>query len=144
MTIKQISIFLENKAGTLVRVLQTLKAADIQLLASTLADTVDFGIYRIICSDPNRAYQVLHEAGVAVTFSDVFAIELDHRPGMAADTIALFAREDIEISYLYSFLLGGHGILVFRTDNPARAREVIMLERLRFITDDQLLSLAEG
>ena len=144
MTVKQLSVFLENKAGTLVQVLQALKAADIQLLATTLADTIDFGIYRIICSHPTRAYEVLRQAGVAVTLSDVFAIQLDHRPGMAADTIALFAQEDIDISYLYSFLLGGHGILVFRTDHPDRAQEIIRLQQLHFITDEQLRTIAEG
>ena len=54
MTIQQLSIFIENKAGTLLTVLQTLKSAGIQLIASTIADTVDYGIYRIICSEPMR------------------------------------------------------------------------------------------
>lgn len=142
MTIKQISIFLENRAGTLLRALETLKAANIQLIASTLADTMDFGIYRIICSEPTRAYEVLKGAGLAVTYSDVFAIELDNHPGQAADAMEVFARDDVAVSYLYSFLLGGKGIMVFRTDQPNRAREIIILEKLKFITEDQLMTLA--
>lgn len=144
MTIRQLSVFIENKAGTLQRVLSELKTAGIQLIASTLADTVDFGIYRIICSEPARAYDVLRAAGIAVTFSDVFAVELEDKPGTAADALDIFAREDIEITYLYSFLLGGKGILIFRTDNTERAREIIMLEHLRFVTDNQLLTLAKA
>lgn len=143
MTIKQLSVFIENKAGTLRQVLAQLKAAGIQLIASTLADTVDFGIYRIICSEPVRAYDVLRAAGIAVTLSDVFAVELEDRPGTAADALSIFACEDIEITYLYSFLLGGKGILIFRTDNTERAKEIIILERLPFITDEQLLTLAK-
>ena len=143
MTIKQISVFIENKAGTLQKVLETIKAAGIQLIASTLADTIDFGIYRIICSEPTRAFQVLKDAGIAVTFSDVFAVELEDRPGTAADALEIFAREDVEITYLYSFLLGGKGILIFRTDNAERAKEIIILERLKFVTDEQLLTLAK-
>ena len=67
MTIQQLSIFIENKSGTLLKVLQLLKDAHIQLIASTIADTVEYGIYRIICSEPARAYETLRKAGISVT-----------------------------------------------------------------------------
>ena len=57
MTIQQLSVFIENKSGTLQKVLNLLKEAGIQLIASTIADTVEYGIYRIICSEPKRAYE---------------------------------------------------------------------------------------
>ena len=72
MTIQQLSVFIENKSGTLQRVLNLLKEAGIQLIASTIADTVEYGIYRIICSEPKRAYETLKEAGISVALSDVF------------------------------------------------------------------------
>lgn len=144
MTIKQLSIFIENKAGRLETVLSLLKDAQIQLIATTLADTADFGILRILCADTSRAYDVLTKAGVAVTYTDVFAIEIDNRPGMAADAMASFARAGIDVSYLYSFLLGGRGVLIFRTSDTERAREIIVLEKLRFLTDEALLRLATG
>ena len=78
MTIQQLSVFIENKSGTLQRVLNLLKEAGIQLIASTIADTVEYGIYRIICSEPKRAYETLKEAGISVALSDVFAITLDN------------------------------------------------------------------
>ena len=143
MTIRQISVFLENKTGALQGVLDALKAANIQIIASTLADTIDFGIYRIICSEPAKAYNVLKNAGIAATFSDVFAVELEDKPGMAANAMEIFAREDISISYLYSFLLGGKGVLIFRTDDTERAREIIILEQLKAITEEQLHTLAK-
>ena len=59
MTVHQLSVFIENKSGTLVRVLRLLKREKIQLIASTIADTVDYGIFRIICSQPEKAYNVL-------------------------------------------------------------------------------------
>ena len=65
MTVHQLSVFIENKSGALVRVLQLLKQENIQLIASTIADTADFGIFRIICSEPEKACSVLKEAGVA-------------------------------------------------------------------------------
>ena len=66
MTIQQLSVFIENKSGTLQKVLNLLKEAGIQLIASTIADTVEYGIYRIICSEPKRAYETLKEAGISV------------------------------------------------------------------------------
>lgn len=138
MTIHQLSVFIENKAGTLERVLTILKEADIQLIASTIADTVEYGIYRIICSEPTRAYERLKAAGISVALSDVFAITLDDQPGRAADAIALFAKSGIGITYLYSFLLGGKGILIFRTDQPDKAREVIILNGLHFVAEKDL------
>ena len=125
MTVQQLSVFIENKSGTLVKVLQILKKENIQLVASTIADTSEYGIYRFICSDPQKAFEVLKEAGVAVSLCEVFAIELDDVPGRAADAVELFANNGISIAYMYSFLLGGKGVLIFRTDNPEKAREVI-------------------
>lgn len=141
MTILQLSVFVENKSGTLLHVLQILKGAGIQLIASTIADTVEYGIYRIICSEPMRAYNELKEAGISVALSDVFAIALDNQPGRAADAINAFSEAGIGITYLYSFLLGDKGILIFRTDNADRAREIIILNDLKFIAEKDLSEL---
>lgn len=141
MTVKQLSVFIENKSGSLVRVLRLLKQENIQLIATTIADTVDYGIFRIICSQPDKAYQVLRDAGVAVSLCEVFAIELDDRPGQAADAIALFASEGINIAYLYSFLLNGKGVLIFRTDNTEKAAEVIASNGLNVIEEKDLSRL---
>ena len=141
MTVHQLSVFIENKSGTLVKVLKLLKQENIQLIASTIADTADYGICRIICSEPIKAYNVLKDAGVAVSLCDVFAIELDDAPGRAADAIEIFAKEGISIAYLYSFLLNGKGVLIFRTDNSERAREIITMNHLTFIVEKDLSKL---
>jgi hypothetical protein len=122
---KQLSIFIENKQGTLLTVLNVLKSANIQIIASTISDTQDFGIYRIICDDPERAYIVLSEQGVSVTLTEVFAIQLEDKPGEAARVLALFAEADISIAYMYSFLLSGKGILVFRSSDTEKTKQVI-------------------
>ncbi|WP_455674886.1 amino acid-binding protein [Phocaeicola sp.] len=141
MTVQQLSVFIENKAGTLLKVLELLKEANIQLIASTIADTVEYGIYRIICSEPMRAYETLKDAGISVALSDVFALTLDNQVGRAADAIKIFSDAKIGITYMYSFLLGNKGILIFRTDNPDRAREVIILNNLSFVADKDLSTL---
>ncbi|MBQ7162352.1 MAG: amino acid-binding protein [Bacteroidales bacterium] len=138
MTINQLSVFIENKSGTLIKVLQVLKQAKIQIIASSIADTAEYGIYRIICSEPARAYEELKKAGVAVALSDVFAIELDNQPGRAAEAVECLSRADISIAYMYTFLFNGKGILIFRTDNADKTREVIALNGLRFVTEKDL------
>jgi ACT domain-containing protein len=130
MTVQQISVFVENRQGTLIKVLQLLKEAKIQLIASTIADTVEYGIYRIICDEPERAHQVLKDAGISVALSEVFSIELDDEPGRAADALEKLSLAGVNISYMYSFLMNGKGKLVFRTDNEELTREVIAKEGL--------------
>lgn len=138
MTIHQLSIFVENRQGTLIKVLHLLKEAGVQLIASTIADTVEYGIYRIICSEPERAYAILREKGISVALSDVFAIELDDQVGRTADTLTLFSEAGISIAYMYSFLLKGKGILVFRTDDSDRTCEVIRRNDLAYIPETDL------
>ena len=142
MTVHQLSIFIENRSGTLIKVLEALKQAQIQIIASTIADTAEYGIYRLICSEPLRAYEELKKAGVAVALSDVFALELDDEPGRAADAVKAFSDAGISIAYMYTFLLRGKGILIFRTDNAEKAREAILLNNLKFIVEKDLTSLA--
>ena len=138
MTVQQISIFVENKAGTLLKVLELLKEANIQIVASTIADTVEYGIYRIICSEPERAHATLKAAGISVALSDVFALTLDNVPGRAADAVKFLSQAGIGITYMYSFLFNGKGILIFKTDNTDRTREVIEANNLAYITDEDL------
>jgi hypothetical protein len=142
MTINQLSIFIENRSGTLIKVLEALKDAKIQIIASTIADTAEYGIYRLICSEPTRACECLKQAGVAVALSDVFAIELDNEPGRAADAVQAFSKAGISITYMYSFLLRGKGILVFRTDNNEHAAQVIEQDNLRGIDESALFDMA--
>ena len=125
MTIKQVSVFIQNEAGSLEKVFQLFKKENIQLIVSTISDTADSGVCRIICDTPEKAVAALKGAGMAASLTDVFAIELDDVPGKAADTISTFAAAGISISYLYSFLYGGKGILVFRTNDKEKAASII-------------------
>lgn len=131
MTIKQISIFIENKSGTLLKVLNVLKEANIQIIASTISDTVEYGIYRIICDNPTKAISLLKERGISAISNDVFAIELDDTPGQAASAIQYFADAGINISYMYSFLVAGKGILILRTNDTEKTQEIIALKKLK-------------
>ena len=141
MTIHQLSIFIENRSGTLIKVLNALKEAKIQIIASTIADTAEYGIYRLICSEPMRACEELKNANIAVALSDVFAVEIDDQPGRAADAVKIFSEAGISIAYMYSFLLHGKGILIFRADNSEKAASVIVANGLKSIDESALTSL---
>jgi len=142
MTIHQLSIFIENRSGTLIKVLEAFKEAKIQLIASTIADTAEYGILRIVCAEPLRACEELKKAGIAVALSDVFALQLDNKPGSAADVIKLFSQAGISITYIYTFLMRGKGILVFRTDNTDLARKTIAENNLPYIAEGDLAEWA--
>ena len=88
-----------------------------------------------------RAYETLKQAGISANLSDVFAITLDNQPGRAADAIRSFTRAGIGISYLYSFLLAGKGILVFRTDDAGKTREVILNDKLSYVEEKDLIKM---
>lgn len=136
MTIKQLSIFIENKGGTLIEVLDLLSKANIQIIASTIADTKDYGIYRVLCSQAAQAYLILKEAGINVQLSDVFALSIDDQPGCAADAVSRISDAGVSILYLYSFLWKSKGVLVFRTDESEKAKEAIMLNKMKFLTEE--------
>ena len=129
---------MENKSGSLIKVLGLLRRFGIQIIASTIADTAENGIYRVICSEPLRAYEGLRKAGIAVALSDVFALELDDQPGRAADAIEILSDAGISIAYMYTFLYNGKGILIFRTDNREKARETIILNNMKFVAEQDL------
>ena len=138
MTINQLSIFLENRSGTLTKVLDILKEAGILIIASSIADTAQYGLLRIVCTEPQRAYQELERHGVAVALSDVFAIALDERPGQIAEVVRGLSEGNIGIVYMYSFFLHGKGLLIIRADKAEEAREVILRSSLRCISESVL------
>ena len=136
--ISQLSIFIENKPGALEKVLRLFKDSQIDLVTTTLADTQDFGLFRVICADPQRACLVLKDNGITVTLTKVQAIELDNRPGMAADALQTFAADDLNVRYMYSFLLNGKGILILRTDNVSQSSEIIKSKGFKELDDEDL------
>ena len=125
MTIKQLSIFIENKSGTLIKVLDILSKGGIQIIASTVADTQDYGIYRVLCNHPTQAFLMLREAGINVQLTDVIALSIDDEPGRAAQAVSTLSAAGVSILYMYSFLWKGKGVLILRTNPVEKAQEVI-------------------
>ena len=139
MTIKQLSIFVENRSGALLHVLEMLRDNGINIVVSTLGDTDGFGIYRIICTDTEKAFKMLRDKNISATVSNVYAIRLaNNQPGAAAEVVAKITKAGVGIKYMYSFMFAGNGIVVFRADNNDRAEEVIMLEKMEYISEKEL------
>ena len=123
MMIKQLSIFLENKAGRLAHITDILGKAQINLLALSLADSSDFGILRVIVDDVARAQSVLKENNVVCAVHDVLAVEVEDRPGGLAQLLALLVQQGINVEYMYAFSESktGRAAMVFRFDAPEKA-----------------------
>ena len=122
---QQVSVFIENTSGTLTDVLKSIKNAGIQLYAISIADTSEYGICRIICDDPQKAFDTLRASGFAASVSEVIALSIGDAPGDASDSISLFAEAGVSIAYLYSFLLNGKPVLAFRTDDKEKAMNIV-------------------
>lgn len=138
MTINQISIFLENKCGKLSEVLGILAQAKISIIAATVADTTEYGILRLIVSDPAKAYTLFKENNVAASKTEVLAIVTDSCAGSFAKVLSYFTKAGVSIEYMYCFSWDGKSILILRTSNTIDAYGVVREHNLEYITSDEL------
>lgn len=104
MTIKQISVFLENRPGTLAEATDTLSKGGVNLRALCVADTRDFGILRVIVDDQAKALAALKEAGYATTVTDVLAAIIPDDPGSLSRVLHALAEASVSVEYTYAFL----------------------------------------
>ena len=107
MIIQQISVFLENRLGTLAEVLATLNKHKINIRAMSVAETADFGILRFIVNHPDQVEQVLREANIAVKMTPVLSMVLDDNPGRLLEKIQILSNAGISIEYFYAFAVVG-------------------------------------
>ena len=106
MTIKQVSVFLENKTGRINEVTKTLSQHGINMQAFSMAETPDFGILRLIVSDVDKAVEILREADFAVMLTDVVHICCPNVAGSLSEILEHLAQNDIFIEYMYAFADG--------------------------------------
>ena len=133
-TVQQVSVFLENKSGRLAEVAQAIAAADVNIGALSIAETSDFGILRFICNQPDKAAQVLREAGFSVGETEVLAIQIPHHPGGLAGVLDVIKPMDINIEYLYAFANnpGEDAVVVVRVENACSQQAGEALEQAGF------------
>jgi len=140
MTAKQVSIFLENRAGRLAEVTTLLGDNGVNIRALSLADTADFGILRLIVNDPDKAVALLRRAGLTVRETEVVAAEVPDRPGGLAEILRLLSAEQINVEYMYAFVRSPaeSAIMIFRFDDPAKALEVLQRKGIRTLPGKDL------
>jgi len=138
MKIRQLSVFIENKTGHLNRILSVLGHNNINIIALTVAETSDYGILRMLVSDPEKALAALRNELYTVRIHDVFTLEMDAEPGSMAHILDLFTNEGVSIDYVYAFSFGSKSILVFRTDNCPKALDIINHHQLKSINESDL------
>jgi len=140
MSVKQISVFVENKSGSLARITKILSENGIDIQALSLADTTDFGILRLIVNSPEKAELILSENHITVKETDVLAVAIDDTPGGLHKALSALEKENIGIEYMYAFTgkKFEHALVILRVqDNDAAAKvltsagiEVINAEKL--------------
>lgn len=127
MLVKQISVFLENKPGRLSEAAKVLADNGIDISALSLADTDEYGVLRMIVSDPDKAKKALGESGVICKVTDALVVAIDDRPGGFSEALQILTDSGIEVKYMYACVSReqGKAIMVLSVENPAKADELI-------------------
>ena len=120
MLIKQLSLFVENKPGSLYPICKVLQDNNISIRTLSLADTEQFGILRLLVKEWEKARDVLSAAGFIVKVTDVIALPVEDRPGGLAELLQIVDKHNISVEYMYAFTFGHENtaVMVFRFDDP--------------------------
>jgi hypothetical protein len=140
MKLPQLSVFLENRPGSLMEPLKVLAAADINLVSISLADTEQFGILRLVLKDWEFAKSVLEKDGWVVNVTDVVAVDVDDQPGGLVAMLSILAEAGINIEYMYAFALRRNvkAVLLFRFEDPDAAIEVLRKAGIGIVQEAEL------
>lgn len=143
MSIKQLSVFAENKMGSVSQITDVLSANAIDMRAMNIADTQDFGILRMIVSDIEKAKDALKDSGCVVSVTDVVCVEMPDRPGSLGEVIKLLAANDVNIEYMYAFVAvsRNHAYVVFRVNDNEKTEELLKKNGLKLATDEEIRAL---
>ena len=125
MTIKQLSVFLENKTGRINEVTKILARHSINMQAFSMAETTDFGILRLIVSEVDRAVEILREANFAVMLTDVVCLRCDNVAGSLSVILEQLAENQIFSEYMYAFAEGEQANVIIRPNDITRCVEVL-------------------
>ena len=124
-TIQQLSVFLENREGRLDTVLKILAENDINIVALSLADTSDYGMLRMIVSDPHKGKAALKDAGITAMLTDVVALRVPHAAGSLSKAMHQIVEGEINVEYMYAFANGADAAAVVKSDDPARVIDIL-------------------
>lgn len=143
MRVKQLSVFLENKAGRLAAVTKVLGDAGINMRALCLADTADFGILRLIVTDPESAVATLKDAGFVTRLTDVIAVEVPDKPGGLSHIMEALGAAGVSVEYLYAFTekFRDNAMVIFRVRDIDKAIEALAANSVQVVPSADVYSL---
>ena len=143
MKLEQISIFLENKSGRLAEVTDILAKNGVNIRALSLADTADFGIFRLIVNDSQKARTVLKDNGFTLSMNEVVPVVLPDRPGGLAGMLETLQGKSINVEYMYAFVQRseGNAVLIFRFDETDKAVETLKAAGFRILSGEDVQRL---
>jgi hypothetical protein len=135
MFIKQLSVFIENREGRLEEVLETLKKNNVNIISLSLADTSDYGLLRLIVSNPEAGKKALKENGFSAMLTEVLAVRLAHRVGRLQELLEIICKADINIEYMYALATGKEDAsIVIKTSDPEKALKILESKDIEIVT----------
>ena len=142
MAIKQISIFVENKAGRLAQITSILAENQIDIRALSIADTTDYGILRLIVSDPEKAIKALKDAMLTVSITNVLGIGIPDVPGGFSLAIKALADKGISVEYAYAFITpeAGKAYVIIRVEDNDIATKVLTDANIKVIDQNEIFN----
>ena len=137
MLVKQLSVFMENRPGRLYKLTNALGKEGIDFVTLSIADTKDFGIVRFIARDNERAYEILKREGFTVGQTELIGVEVDDQPNALATVIEILDEKNINIEYLYSFVLTNHNTakILMRVENTDAALKVLQEKGIKLLSE---------
>lgn len=143
MIVKQISVFVENKAGKLAELTEYLHKQDIDMRALSIAETQDFGIVRIIVDDAYATSCILKEAGYVASITPVLAVEMPDEPGSLFRILKILGDGGINLEYMYAFLTRKESTayMVLRVEDNEKAAELLGRKGIHTISQDAVANL---
>ena len=139
MSAKQLSVFIENRQGRLVEVLQVLKEGGISILSMSLADTTEYGLLRLIVNDPEACKEKLSAAGFSTLLTRVLVVKLTHKAGSLQDILRVLAEANIGIEYMYGLSVdGADASVVMKTSDLDAAKTALTAKGIGFLSSEDI------
>lgn len=143
MSIRQLSVFVENKPGRLAEITETLAKAEVDIRAISVADTSDFGILRVIVDKPSEAVLALKEASMTVSLTDVIAVGIEDKPGSFSKSVRVLADAGLTVEYMYAFISRdkGKAYIIIRIDDCENAEKVLENNGVHILTENVIYNM---
>ena len=143
MSVKQISIFVENKEGRIKKAINTLGQENINIRALSIADTTKYGILRLIVSDNKKAIDALERDGFIVKENEVIILAVPDEPNGLNSTLAVFDKKGINLEYLYAFVSSktDEAIVVMRLENMEKAIDALKDSNVKILETKDIENL---